>query len=142
MIINKKLTKPVIVSLTSWPKRIGNVVPVCLTMLNQTIVPIIELTLSQEEFSDITDLPVELQNLINKKLIILNWAKNNTKAFKKLIPVISKYYNKDGYFLTIDDDLLYDKNYIKEMINCLKDNDSYCPHSGFVIGNAMIYYAK
>ena len=117
-------------------------VPVCLTMLNQTIVPIIELTLSQEEFSDITDLPVELQNLINKKLIILNWAKNNTKAFKKLIQVISKYYNKDGYFLTIDDDLLYDKNYIKEMINCLKDNDSYCPHSGFVIGNAMIYYAK
>ena len=96
--------KKVIVSFTSWPKRINNVAKVIFSLLNQSVKPdSIELNLSIEEFPNKeNDLPNELKIMYENKLFIINWVDKNTKSFKKLFPTLKKYYGDDYYILTID----------------------------------------
>ena len=105
----------IIVSLTSWPKRIFNVPIVLKNILNGTLKPdYIELNLSSEEFPNKEDdLPKELLEI--EKLNI-NWEIGNSRTFKKIIPTLKKYYKKEYYLLSIDDDLIYSLDYIERMV--------------------------
>jgi len=136
--------KRVIVSMTSWPKRIGNVAKTIYSLYNQTHKPdSIELNLSIEEFPNKEcDLPETLQTLIVNDVVIINWVQRNTKTFKKMVPVLQKYFGEDYYVLTVDDDLLYSSDYIECMLKKIDDADSYCYYASPVIGNAMIYRSK
>ena len=153
--VNNRL---VVVSFTSWVKRIGNVYEVLKSIMNQDVkADAIEFNLSLEEFPGReNDLPVELVNLINEnsEVIHLNWLEGNDKVFKKIIPAIKKYADiSDGlgsegeeryyYLLSIDDDWIYSNGYIKMMIEELdkrKDADLYCLNVlPSVIGNRVIY---
>ena len=134
----------IIVSLTSWPKRIKNVATVINSLLNQNIEPdLIELNLCIIEFPNKEkDLPKELNILISKnKKIEINWVEKNTGVFKKIIPTIKKYYGLNYYLLSVDDDFIYRKDYIELMVyNIQKYNsDSFCLTNSQVIGNRMIY---
>ena len=134
----------IIISLTSWPKRIKNVATVVKSLLNQNIEPdLIELNLCIIEFPNKEkDLPKELNILLSKnKKIEINWVKKNTGVFKKIIPTIQKYYGLNYYLLSVDDDYIYRKDYIELMVYNIKkyNSDSFCLSKYKIIGNRMIY---
>lgn len=141
--LNEKKNK-IIVSLTSWPKRIFNVATVINSLLNQEIKPdLIELNLSILEFPNKKkNLPNELDLLIKKnKNVEINWVQKNTGVFKKIIPTIQKFYGMKYYLLSVDDDWIYTKRYIETMIYFIEkyNSDSFCLGKSKVIGNRMIY---
>lgn len=135
--------KRIIVSLTSWNKRICNVSKVVYSMLKQTKKPdSIEVNLSTEEFPNKeNDLPEDLVAMFNGGLVQVNWVDKNTGVFKKFIPVLQKYYGEDYYLFTIDDDWYYENKYIETMLTELNDNDVYCPQKA-IIGNRTVYKSK
>ena len=78
--------KKIIISMTSWPKRISNLVPVINSLLNQTIEPdLIELNLCILEFPNKEkNFPEELKKMINeKKKIEINWVQKKYIYFQK-----------------------------------------------------------
>lgn len=112
--------KNVIISITSWIKRIH--------LLNQTIESILNnkisnninleifVTLSTLEFPnkelDLPDNLIQLKN--NNSNIIFNWVNTNFKGFKKLPEVVKTYYNKpETILIDIDDDYLYHEDFIE-----------------------------
>lgn len=137
MINNKRI----IVSMTSWKKRIENVSHVVFSLLNQTVKSdSIEVNLSTEEFPNKeNDLPEDLVAMYNNGLIQINWVKKNTGVFKKFIPVLQKYYGEDYYLLTVDDDWLYNEKYIETMITNLNDKTYYCLIHNNIHGFCTIY---
>lgn len=139
MINNKRI----IVSLTSWYKRISNVSKVVYSLLNQTVKPdSIEVNLSTEEFPNKeNDLPDDLVTMLNEGLVQINWVEKNIGVFKKFIPVLQKYYGEDYYLFTVDDDWCYENKYIETMLTELNDNDVYCPQK-VIIGNRIVYNSK
>ena len=81
----------IIVSMTSWTKRIGNVTTVVKSLLDQELEPdIIQINLSLEEFPNREmDLPEELVFLAqNEKKIDIEWVPGNDGVFKKIIPTL------------------------------------------------------
>ena len=136
--------KSVIVSLTSWAKRIGNVKDVLISLLNQTKkADFIELNLSLLEFpKKEKSLPKDLIKLIKEnKTVEINWVENNPGVFKKIIPTLKKFYGQDYYLLSVDDDWIYRNDYIKLMVNYLEQSksDTFCLANAIVIGNRQIY---
>lgn len=136
------IEKPmIIVAFTSWKKRINNVAKVVFNISNQTIKPdLIELNLTTEEFPNKeNDLPIELNLLVENNVLNINWVDKNTYTFKKFIPTLQKHYGENYYLITIDDDKLYDNDYISFMINNIKNNDLFCAYNADIIGGLMIY---
>ena len=136
------IEKPmIIVAFTSWKKRIDNVAKVVFNITNQTVKPdLIELNLCIEEFPNKEkDLPLEVNLLVENNVLHINWVNKNTYTFKKFIPTLQKHFNEDYYLITIDDDKLYDNDYIEFLVNHIKDNDVFCAYNADVIGGLMIY---
>ncbi len=136
--------KKIIVSLTSWPKRIDNVATVIRSLLNQDLEPdIVQINLSIDEFPEGEDnLPEELRCLINENSKIeIEWVEGNDGVFKKIIPTLKKHYGEDYLLLSVDDDWIYRHDYIKMMTEYLEkyNADSFCLATVPVIGNRMIY---
>ena len=133
----------IIVSLTSWPKRINNVATVVQSLLNQDVHPdIIQINLSRDEFPHESCLPSDLiQLIVHNPEVQIEWVDGNDGVFKKIIPTLKKHYGKDYLLLSVDDDVIYHNGWIKMMVENLKSSggDSYCPSKGRVIGNRMIY---
>jgi hypothetical protein len=118
MIDNKRI----IITMTSWKKRIGNVPKVVFSLLNNSVKPdLIVCNLALEEFPD-KKIPDELQLLDDTGVIEIYWVEKNTTVFKKFIPTIKRFYGEDYFLFTVDDDELYDKDYIKTGIEALKMN--------------------
>ena len=133
----------IIVSITSWPKRIGNVATVVQSLLNQDVKPdIIQINLSHEEFPHESCLPSDLiQLIIHNPEVQIEWVDRNDGVFKKIIPTLKKYYNEDYLLLSVDDDWIYRHDYIKMMIEFLEkyNADAFCLFRPLIIGNRMIY---
>ena len=110
----------VIISLTSWSKRINNVPIVIDSILNNTIKPDkIVLNLSLEEFPNReNDLPQDIVNLQDCGTIEIGWQEGNTKAFKKIIPTLKKYPN--DAIIAIDDDFYYPTDFIQTFVDMHK----------------------
>ena len=121
-IINNKI----VVSMTSYPKRIGNVSKsIELLLTKQTLPPNeIHLWLSIEEFPNKEkDLPIDLLNTIkNHKNVQLHWLEKNTFVHKR--HEIFKYAEDNDYVFLLDDDVEYDKKLIETVINCAKNNEN------------------
>jgi len=120
-IINK-YNKDIVVSMTSYPKRISNIYSsIRLILEKQTLQPDkIYLWLSEEEFPNKeNDLPKNLLNLINdNKCINLMWIKKNTYVHKR--HEVFKYIN-DGYVFFLDDDVEYNPKLIESIVNISKE---------------------
>ena len=116
----KKEAKNLIVSLTSYPKRISYVYQCISSLLNQTVEPEkIILVLAQEEFPNKEkDLPQNLLSLIEQGLEI-QWY-DNIKSYKKLIPILEKYPNK--IIVTADDDNIYEPDWLANLYKAYKKN--------------------
>ena len=126
---NTKKNK-IIVSFTSWEKRIKNCAHTVDLMKEQTLKPDkIILNLSSDEFKNKEkDLP---QDLIEKQddIFEINWVKENTKVYKKIIPTMEKYPN--DIIVSIDDDIDYPNNAIETLYACFEEyNEKYPVTSG------------
>ncbi len=99
----------IIISLTSYPERIGTLHFVIKSLLEQTIKPYkIVLYLAIEQFPNKDkDLPLDLLELKNETFEI-HYCED-LKSYKKLIPALKEY--PDKVIITVDDDLIYSKKW-------------------------------
>ena len=107
----------IIVSITSWIKRINSVKKVIESIMDNTVIPDkVYLNLSRVEFLGV-ELPKDLVEYFESDdRLILNWVDGeNTKTMKKVFPVL-QYLNDDDIIITADDDILFPKDLIESRI--------------------------
>ena len=114
----------VIVSLTSWKKRIQNVHIILYSILSGTYIPDkIVINLSEDEFPlKEKELPSELLLFKKYNIVEINWVKENTKAFKKIIPTMELY--PDSIIISIDDDIIYPRLFIETILDSYKKQNT------------------
>ena len=113
----------IIVTLTSWTKRINNVKVVVESIMNNTVQPDrVYLNLSQTEFEGI-ELPKDLVEYFNSDdRLIINWIPgSNTRAMKKVFPIL-KYLQDDDIIIDADDDILFPKDLIECRLKDFENN--------------------
>ena len=113
------MTSKLIISMTSWPKRIRCAAKayasILMTSIDKSLYHCV-LVLSEEEFPNKEkDLPYELNLFVDNNLIELIWVKENTKSHKKLMPTLEKYPNNP--ILIIDDDVIRTERWLKAFMN-------------------------
>lgn len=106
----------IVISMTSWKKRIENVPFVVESILQNSVKPdTIVLNLSEEEFPrKEQELPEQVLNLLDRGIIEIIWTPGNMKAFKKFIPTMRKYPN--DIIIAIDDDFIYPVDLIETFV--------------------------
>lgn len=110
----KKKDKRIIVSLTSFSKRIGKVWIAIESILRQSHKPdMIILWLSKEEFPSKECLPKRLLKLQERGLII-NLREGNLMSHKKYYYTLLEYPN--DHLVTIDDDIIYPSDFIASLL--------------------------
>ncbi len=114
-IYHKIVPRDLIVSLTSYPARIGTVNQTIESLLNQSLKPDkLILWLAAEQFpSKEVDLPQELLDLQDQGLTI-DWY-HDIGSYKKLIPTLKKY--PDAIIVTADDDNIYERDWLKKLFD-------------------------
>ena len=117
----------IIVTMTSWVKRIENVIPVVESVMKNTIQPDrLYLNLSVEEFQNKElDIPKGLVDYFNNNdRLILNWVDGkNTKSMKKVFPIL-EYLDDDDIIINLDDDALLPNNFIESRYNDFKTENA------------------
>lgn len=113
---NSLKDKKIIVSFTSFPKRINTIAPMLNSIINQTLkADKIVLWLAQSEFSEKEkSLPEYILNFVKEGKLIIEWC-DDLKSHKKYFYALKKYVN--DIIILVDDDLIYDKNLIRSLIN-------------------------
>lgn len=110
----------VVVTMTSWTKRIGNCVPVIRALLNNTVKPdIVFLNLSEEEFPNKeANLPLDLVKLSRvEPTFQINWVSGpNTKTMKKVFPILP-LIEDDDIVIYMDDDFLLPREFVKSRVD-------------------------
>ncbi|MBD5521756.1 MAG: hypothetical protein HDR03_11175 [Lachnospiraceae bacterium] len=106
----------VIVSFTSYPKRIEMVHKVVESLLEQTIrADAILLYLSLDEFPNAeSDLPELLIEMNGKHGFRIIWVKGNLKSHKKYYYALQEY--RDDVIITVDDDTIYARSMIEDLM--------------------------
>ena len=108
----------IIVSMTSWHKRIDNVKTVLESIMKQTLMPTkILLNLCTEDFPRMTqDLPDDLLAYLeeHKNIIEVYWFIENYKAWKKHLHALDIATDND-LIISIDDDHIYPEHFIEDM---------------------------
>lgn len=113
----------VIVSLTSYPKRIGTVHRTIETLLTQTFKPdLVVLWLGEDKFPNKeADLPQSVLRLRDFGLLI-GWTKD-IRSYTKLVPALKAY--PDDIIVTADDDVFYQANWLELLYRSYeKDKDA------------------
>ena len=121
----------VIVSLTTYNKRIFDVYLTIESLLRQTVKPSrLLLWLSEEEFMR-ADLPLVLKKQQQRGLEI-RFCKD-IRSFKKLIPALNEA--PDRTIITVDDDYIYPFDFIERLVNTSRKNlHCVCYYTGSRIG--------
>ncbi len=106
---------PIIISLTSYPKRINEVMYSIYSLFNQNLkADCIILWLAEKEFPNHeADLPEELLKFKEYGLTI-KWC-DSLKSYKKLIPSLNEF--PDSLIVTADDDLYYPEDWLSKLYN-------------------------
>lgn len=125
--------KRVVVTMTSWVKRIQNCAYVINSILKNTVKPdTIFLNLSVEEFPNRwNDIPIELFELSQvNPTVKINWVDGtNTKSMKKVFPIL-QYIDDDDIIIIVDDDLDIPSNFIQIRLQEFKEHEYRFPISG------------
>lgn len=115
--IIQKTEPQIIVSLTSYSKRIDDVHLVIESLFKQTIKPNkIVLWLAEDEYNT-NNIPIILKKL-EKRGLEIDYC-NDLKSYKKIIPSLKKYPN--DIIITVDDDILYSYDLIEKLIEKYKE---------------------
>ena len=123
-VMRQKRPVPLIVSLTTYPKRIEGIHYVIETLLTQTVKPdMVILWLASSQFPNKEgDLPESLLSL-RKFGLTIDWC-NDTRSYKKLIPTLNKY--PDSVIITADDDMYYHPRMVERLY------DAYLKEPGYI----------
>lgn len=121
MPLNYKLSKRVggkksdlIVSITTFPKRIDKIWIVIESILRQTLPPKkVVLTLSKLQFPSKADLPKQLSKLEEEGVLEIIWTEDDLRSHKKYYYVMQKY--PDDLIVTADDDFIYANNMLENL---------------------------
>lgn len=107
-------SRRIIVSLTSYPRRIGVVAQALESIYDQTRkADEVVLWLAEEQFpGKESDLPEDLQALIADKRLTVRWC-DDMKGHKKYFYALQEY--KEDIVVTIDDDLLYPRDMLETL---------------------------
>lgn len=125
--INRKSNKDVIVSLTSFPARIGIVHLTIESLLRQTELPgKILLWLSKEQFHSEEDVPKRLKQLQND-IFSIRYVDGDIRSHKKFYYAFEEY--PECTVITADDDVYY----IPQMVSTLLETSKTFP--GAVVAN-------
>ena len=111
-----------VVSFTSFPKRIGNVWQVVECLKRQTIRPDkIILYLSKEQFSSIEEIP---DNLISRQddIFHIEMVDGDLRSHKKFFYSFTSY--PDNLVLLVDDDIYYPLNMVEQMLEAYMENSN------------------
>lgn len=116
----------IIVSMTSFPARIGYVPNTLERLMNQTVKPDkIVLWLSEDQFpGGEEELPYRFKELKSRGLEV-KWCKGDIKAYKKILPALKEY--PEDLIITVDDDLVYGADLVEKLY------DAYRMHPGAII---------
>lgn len=148
------MNEKIIVSLTSWKGKMKhNIVPCLISLCEQTLSPDkVYLNLSLEEFDNNKDsIPEDIKELETtyKDKFIINWIEGeNTKCFKKFLPILDKHPN--DIIITADDDLIYPEFYVEGMVESFRKDETrpvtttYHTYRGIMMmyGGASLYKAE
>ncbi len=131
------MSDKIVVAMTSWKQRINQVADLVNAIKNQTLKPdFFYLTLSSDEFPNREqDLPEDLVNLRDEWFII-NWVKDNTKAMKKVFPIL-EYLNDNDLIFDIDDDFT---NIPEDLIQSRYDDYSSNDMKFAIVPNSNRFY--
>ena len=122
------MEEKLIVSLTSYGKRLNNLPVVLDTIYAQTLLPdLVVLNLAYEEI-----LSEEVEFYLRSHNVEINRVPD-TKVYKKIIPTLKKYPN--DCVICIDDDWMYPKQMIEDFVNVHKKY----PHNP-ISGNRIILF--
>lgn len=107
--------KQLIVSLTSWRKRIGNLPRVLDSIWAQTEQPdMVVLNLAEEEFPKKSIPDVLVEYIASHDRLCVNWVKEDTRVWKKFLPTFALY--PDALVIPIDDDFIYPPTMIADFM--------------------------
>ena len=127
-----KRTPRLIVSLTSFPQRIGEIHYTLYSLLNQTVKPdAVILWLAEDEFPNKEkDIPDKVLYL-KKNGLQIKWCAN-LRSYKKLIPALSLY--PDDIIVTADDDIFYAEDWLEILYRSYQQcpNAIHC-HRGYYV---------
>lgn len=133
----------IVVCMTSWVKRVGNVTSIVENVMKNTLQPDrLYLNLSIEEFPNKElDLPKDLIDCFNgDDRLIIYWVDGeNTKTMKKVFPIL-KYLKDDDIIIPMDDDIMYPLDYIEKRVEEYKTH--FQPISGMKSFNTSYIYKK
>lgn len=115
IVVGEKMNK-IVVSLTSYPKRINFVASVIRSVWNQNVpADEIILYLSIMEFPQRErELPLELSDMIGKNGFTVKWVEGNIRSHKKYFYVLQE--KRDDIVITVDDDTLYSETLIEDLV--------------------------
>ncbi len=116
----KEYEKEIVVSLTSFPRRINDVVYTIRSILMQCIKPNrIILWLAYSQFPNLEkDLPEKLLKLTKYGLEI-RWY-SDIRSYKKFIPSLAEF--PESIIVTTDDDIFYRRNWLKKLYDGYKSD--------------------
>ena len=123
------IKEKVIITMTSWKKRIKNSNRALEILLKNTYIPNkVILNLAIEEFpKKYNELPQNVLNLLKFQNFEIFWVEKNNKVFKKLIPTLNRF--KNDLIITTDDDVLYPYDFIEKILKLYIKNGSNKPMS-------------
>lgn len=136
----------IVLTLTSWHKRIDNVKNILADLCKQTILPdYIILNLCIQDFPNlINDLPEDLLEYIDNAVVPIEiyWYIENYKSFKKYVHTID-IANPNWVIITADDDHIYERNFIEKMYKSYLYYDKKCVviyNKDHIIHNMLAFY--
>lgn len=122
---------PLIISLTSYPARMGTITQTVSSLMTQTLKPdniILWLTVQQFPRRE-ADVPLSVLNL-RKYGLTIEWCNRPIRSYTKLVPSLQKYPN--AIIVTADDDILYRRDWLAGLYNAYlkapKQIHCYCSH--------------
>lgn len=117
--LDEGIKPSVIISMTSWKKRIDEVIKTIKSCNEQTRIPDkIYLNLSIEEFPGKNEeIPEEIVKYEkNHTNFTINWVDGpNTKPFKKIFPIL-KYCKYNDIIIAVDDDMILPTDFVESRI--------------------------
>lgn len=135
----------IIVSLTTWKKRVDQTHLTIESILNQTRKPdLVELNLDYENFPNgLADLPETLLKLQDEG-VQFHFGDRDLKCWQKLIPTWRAHKDdiEDWINITLDDDQTYPSNYIEEIVKAHQYGDWGCTQHDSLTGGQWMHYSK
>ena len=116
----------VYVALTSWPKRIVTAHETIESMLNQSAhIDGVELNLYSGDFPDgISNLPKNIRDIyVDVPNFSIHFHDHDLKVWLKSVPSIRRHRGEEYTLFTLDDDCVYDVDYVLEGLSSLDSGD-------------------